>query len=202
MPPEKNHVLPISGVAYVECDQGIYSTDEDVMFSPPYMRRRACGAVLVRDNMWIKDQEKFLGIKATRARGEVVAMLHLSDLKHRFETSGRVWMYADSFSPLIKAGWTVVATPHDVALDNVQALLEDDGEDGGDGESPGAINKGKMKADNDEEDDDEQSLELTKKGTEKVRQNEGPQESSKKRKGKPDHRRDEDEELPRKRRVV
>ncbi|KAK3338612.1 hypothetical protein B0T25DRAFT_574969, partial [Lasiosphaeria hispida] len=66
------------------------------------------------------------------------------------------------FSPPL--GGTVVATPPDVALDNVQALFEDDGEDDG------------------EEDDDEQSSKPTKKGTEEVQQNEGPQESPKKRK--------------------
>ncbi|KAK0716178.1 hypothetical protein B0H67DRAFT_645827 [Lasiosphaeris hirsuta] len=59
------------------------------------------------------------GLRATLSRDEVFGMMHLADITSRRAYVSQYLIYADSFTPLIQRGWTVVPLPGTAPTANV-----------------------------------------------------------------------------------
>lgn len=123
-PANNDECLPVPGVEYIHVSQGIHSTQELEMTDKPYIRDSACGSVLFRSYRHIKNptgprKTRVEGPKAAIARGEVFGMMHLADITNRRAYVTQYLIYADSFTPLIQMGWTVVALPGSAPTPNV-----------------------------------------------------------------------------------
>jgi len=82
---------------------------DDVQTKPPYIRGRACGAVLVRVR---EGGKKGCNQNEMLARGEVCGVFHYADLTPRNRVSAAQYLaYTEVFDPLIKEGWRVVLAP-------------------------------------------------------------------------------------------
>ncbi|KAK0648936.1 hypothetical protein B0T16DRAFT_409126 [Cercophora newfieldiana] len=115
-------LLPPPGI-YVSVVQGVCATMDDVQTKPPYIRGRACGAVLVR----VRDGRN-LGCKQKEmlARGEVCGIFHYADLTPRNRESATQYLaYTEVFDPLIEEGWRVVPAPGQEVQENVMQRSTD-----------------------------------------------------------------------------
>ncbi|KAK4144371.1 uncharacterized protein C8A04DRAFT_27825 [Dichotomopilus funicola] len=117
-------VLPSRGT-YIAAKQGVSGTIDDVQAKPPYIRGRACGAVLVR----VRDGQEVGGgsdPKETLARGEVCGVFHYADLTSKYRESAADYLaYTEVFDPLIEEGWRVVPAFGEAVQENVVGPPED-----------------------------------------------------------------------------
>jgi len=114
--------------------QGVCATMDDVQTKPPYIRGRACGAVLVqvRDGM-----NRTRGQKEMLDRGEVCGIFHYADLTPRNRESAKQYLaYTEVFDTLIDEGWRVVSAPGQEVHGNVR--ISTDSQAGSMGEILGA----------------------------------------------------------------
>ncbi|MCJ1240267.1 hypothetical protein MMC14_008267 [Varicellaria rhodocarpa] len=96
---------------FIEFDQLCCGMNEPIMASELYIRDGACGTVMLRCSM----RDENLSPHEVLSRGEVCAMMHFGDIKEKgFLTGDNYYIWADSFDPLIKEGWTVVQTGESV----------------------------------------------------------------------------------------
>ncbi|KAH7267557.1 uncharacterized protein BKA55DRAFT_684827 [Fusarium redolens] len=121
---------PADGVKYIAFEQGAFVTNAPEITKKPQIRDSVCGSVLLRC------RNKSLGHKRRQTRqqtaedGEVGSMLHLADLQFRNSDDqiDRFILYADSFDPLIEAGWTIVQEDGNGGEDTeaVEQAMEED----------------------------------------------------------------------------
>ncbi|KAK0738140.1 hypothetical protein B0T18DRAFT_421305 [Schizothecium vesticola] len=110
-------LLPPSNVTYIAARQGVCATGDPILTDKPYIRDRACGAVLLR----CKDASGKTSSRDVLARREVCGMFHYADLTPKYANSASEYLiYAESFDPLIEEGWQVVPLPGEEAETNIQ----------------------------------------------------------------------------------
>ncbi|KIL86385.1 hypothetical protein FAVG1_10214 [Fusarium avenaceum] len=100
---------PVDRVMYIAFQQGAFVTNSPEITGKPQIRDRVCGSVLLRCSDKSRGNKRRLTQKTTMEEGEIGGMLHLADLQ--FKNSDQIdnyILYADSFDPLIDAGWNVV----------------------------------------------------------------------------------------------
>jgi len=116
-PNDEQSLLPPPGT-YVSAVQGVCATMDDVQTKPPYIRGRACGAVLVR----VRDgMNRTRGQKEMLDRGEVCGIFHYADLTPRNRESAKQYLaYTEVFDTLIDEGWRVVPAPGQEVHGNVR----------------------------------------------------------------------------------
>lgn len=110
-------LLPPPGI-YVSAIQGVCATMDDVQTKRPYIRGRACGAVLVRV---FDRQNQARKPKEMLTRGEICGIFHYADLTPRYREAAEHYLaYTEVFNPLIDEGWRVVPAPGQEVHDNLR----------------------------------------------------------------------------------
>jgi hypothetical protein len=100
-----------NNVKYTAVEQGAFATNAPKITGTPKIRDSVCGSVLIRceDATTRSVKIKRPDYSIQLPKGEVGGMLHPSNLQ--FRLSGAVddyILFADSFDPLVEAGWSIV----------------------------------------------------------------------------------------------
>ncbi|RBR24569.1 uncharacterized protein FIESC28_02619 [Fusarium coffeatum] len=96
-------------VKYIALDQGAFVSDSPEITTEPQIRDSVCGSVLLRCLNQSLGNKHHRTQKMTIEDGEIGGMLHWVDIQsNRSDKIENFIMYADSFDPLIEAGWTIV----------------------------------------------------------------------------------------------
>ncbi|KAJ4307535.1 hypothetical protein N0V84_012661 [Fusarium piperis] len=111
VPEGAENMMPVNGVKYIAFIQGAFATNSPEIIKQPQIRDSVCGSVLVR-SMLAENQRG----RQVQEKGEIAAMMHFCDLQSKYSSKAEDYMmYADSFDPLIDAGWTIVQHAEDDA---------------------------------------------------------------------------------------
>jgi hypothetical protein len=120
IPKGMEHLGPSPTVSYIVLDQNVCVTNSPVFTTKPFIRDGVCGAVLLRQHDFSKRHESQATVME---RGEISAMMHFADIQQIDSAScaESYFIYADSFDPLIDAGWEIDSQEEIVSLTDVEA---------------------------------------------------------------------------------
>ncbi|KAM0420551.1 hypothetical protein ACHAPT_011720 [Fusarium lateritium] len=109
VPQDGQNTMPVNnGAKYIALERSVFATNSPEIFGKPQTHDSACRSVLLRCRLAEPKRKKDQTEKAALEQGEIGGMLHFCDLQSKPASKAEDHiMYADSFDPLIDAGWTI-----------------------------------------------------------------------------------------------